>query len=159
MISGSNISSPRPCRLCTSLFLAFLLLLGPHLLAGCGKSGYPRPGDESKNFAWEEVNAVMAGKCIAFTGTFSGEYQYLDGVRMELDIVAGPEDCPGCPFVPEEVTEFSPKDAGFNPKDGTISFVYCPQKAEAYRWRLAGISVFNKLPHATMIDRLLVATD
>ena len=127
------------------------------LLHGCGKTGMPVPRDQSKNFAWDEVDAKMVGACIAFTGNFKGAYENFDGIRLELDAIAGPDDCPGCPFVPDEVTEISPKEAGFNIEDGSVAFSYCPRKAEAYRWRLAGISIYNRLPHATMIDRMLVA--
>ena len=96
------------------------------------------------------------GNCLAFTGSFEGEYRNFDGIRLEISRLNGPEDCPGCPFVPQEITELSVTDTGFDRKNGTIAFSYCPQKAAAYRWRLAGISVFNRLPHATMVDRLLV---
>lgn len=134
--------------------LAIFCLLLP---AGCGKKGFPQPQDTSKNFHWQNVEARLVGNCLAFTGTFEGEYRNFDGLRLEIARLNGVEDCPGCPFVPQEVVEFSPKDAGFDRKTGAIAFSYCPQKAAAYRWRLAGISIFNRLPHATMTDRLLVA--
>ena len=146
-----------PRILCTaSAVLALLCLL---LFTGCGKTGYPQPQDPSKNFSWKDVDAKVVGSCLAFTGSFEGQYQNFDGIRLEIARLNGPEDCPGCPFVPQEITEISPKDAGFDRKDGSIAFSYCPQqKAKAYRWRLAGISIFNRLPHAIMIDRLIVVT-
>ena len=100
----------------------------------------------------------MAGNCIVFEGAFTGAYTYFDGIRLELAALSGPEDCPGCPFVAEEITELSPNDAGFDVAKGTVAFTYCPRKGQAYRWRLAGLSSFNRLPHATMVDRLLVVT-
>ena len=136
--------------------LATLCLFSAFLLAACGKTGYPLPPDSSRNFTWEKVEAKAVGNCLAFTGSFEGQYQNFDGIRLELSRINGPDDCPGCPFVPQEVTEISPRDAGFNRQKGTIAFSYCPQKAPAYRWRLAAISIFNRLPHATMTDRLLV---
>lgn len=137
---------------------ALLILLLALSAAGCGKKGLPQPRDNSKSFTWKEVEAKPVGDCLAFTGSFDGAYENFDGIRLELAPLNSPSDCPGCPFVPKEVTEISSRDAGFNRSTGTLGFSYCPQKAKAYRWRLAGISIFNRLPHATMTDRLLVVT-
>ena len=150
-----KVVAPFARRSGSAVALFVFCILTP-MLGGCGRTGLPRAPDESRSFAWEEVNAKIVGRCIAFTGAFSGAYQYVDGIRLEIDTLSGPEDCPGCPFVPDEVTELSPRDAGFNAKSGSVAFSYCPQPATAYRWRLAGISAYNRLPHATMIDRLLV---
>lgn len=143
-------------RRTAAAFLGAVLILSA---AACGKSGYPQPADGSKSFAWEAVDAKMAGPCIAFTATLSGQHRYFDGVRLELEGLSGPDDCPGCPFVPGEVTEFSAKDAGYNPDTGNIAFTYCPRPAQAYRWRLAGISVYSRLPHAVMNDRMLINSE
>ena len=156
MISDSTKLIGRTARIFGLAAILSGICITLHLLNGCGKTGLPQAQDESRSFAWKEVNAGNIGRCIAFTGGFTGAYQYFDGIRLEIDSISGPEDCPGCPFVPDDVAEISPKDAGFNAKDGSIAFSYCPQPAPAYRWRLAGISAFNRLPHATMIDRRLV---
>ena len=137
-------------------FLAGLCLLSLLALSGCGKKGFPQPQDPSKNFSWKEVDAKIVGNCLAFTGSFEGAHRNFDGIRLEIARLNGPEDCPGCPFVAQEVHEFSPAEAGFNPKDGTIAFSYCPRKSKAYRWKLAAMSIFNRLPHAVMVERLLV---
>ncbi|MDR2573759.1 MAG: hypothetical protein LBC94_05355 [Desulfovibrio sp.] len=137
------------------LFAGFSLLLAL-LPAGCGKKGFPQPQDTSQKFSWKEVDAKAVGDCLAFTGSFEGEYRNFDGIRLEISRLNGPEDCPGCPFIPQEVTELSAREAGFDRKNGAIAFSYCPQRASAYRWRLAAISVFTRLPHADMTDRLLV---
>jgi hypothetical protein len=128
----------------TILSLLFCLLLIP----ACGKKGPPEPRDSSKTFHWAEVNAGMAGPCLDFSGSLEGAYGNLDSVRLELSPVNGPEDCPGCPFVPREVALFSRSDAGFDPDSGKISFAYCPSPALAYRWRISGISIYTSLPHA-----------
>ena len=148
-----TVRGAQPFRPALVAGLGLLCLL---LLAGCGKTGFPQPQDPSKSFHWTEVEAKIVGNCSAFTGSFEGEYRNFDGIRLEIARLNGPEDCPGCPFVPQEVAELSPNDAGFDRKAGAIAFSYCPQKAAAYRWRLAGISIFNRLPHTTMSDRLLV---
>lgn len=132
------------------------LCLAAFLTAGCGKKGMPVPKDASKSFSWKEVQAQVIGKCLAFSGSFEGAYANFDGVRLEVAQVNGPDDCPGCPFVATEVTEISPKEAGFDKNTGSLAFSYCPQPANAYRWRLAGISRFNRLPHATMSDRISI---
>lgn len=146
----------RATRLFRPVLPALLCLLCLFLQAGCGKTGYPKPQDPSRSFRWQEVDAKVVGNCLAFTGSFEGAFQNVDGIRLEIARLDGPEDCPGCPFVPQEVAELSPRDAGFDSNTGAIAFSYCPRKAAAYRWRLAGISIFNRLPHATMVDRLLV---
>ena len=128
--------------------LAALLFSCILVTAACGKKGGPEPRDASKSFSWTEVSASMAGRCLAFTGKLQGAYGNLDELRLELSAVGGPDDCPGCPFVPREVYTYSPQDVGFNAKDGSIGFSYCPGKAEAYQWRLIGVSVYNSLPHA-----------
>ncbi|MDL2316688.1 hypothetical protein LJC59_06370 [Desulfovibrio sp. OttesenSCG-928-A18] len=133
--------------------LALVMLLG---LGACGKTGFPEPQDPSRSFAWKEVNAKVIGRCLAFTGSFEGAYENFGGLRLEIAGLDGPDECPGCPFVPEETNEISPREAGFDRNSGSIAFSYCPQKARAYRWRLAGISVYSRLPHATMVDRLVV---
>ena len=134
----------------------FLCLLG--LLGACGKTGYPVPPDKSRAFTWESTDAQPAGACIAFTGSFNGAYQHFNGIRLELQALSSLEDCPGCPFTPEEAVEIPPRDSGFNADDGTVAFSYCPRKsAPVYRWRMSGISEYSNLPHASMLgDRLLV---
>lgn len=146
-------------KLSLSVLLVAACLVTVYLLGGCGKTGYPVPPENSRAFVWKEVNAKMAGRCIAFSGSLEGAYENFDGVRVELDILSGPEDCPGCPFTAEETAEISPSKAGFSRATGTVGFSYCPQKAPAYRWRLAGISRYSRMPHATMNDRLLVVPD
>ena len=131
-----------------SLRLALFLLVCIFAVTACGKKGNPEPRDDSKSFSWVQVEGVMAGKCLAFTGKLQGAYGNLDGVRLELSAVGGPDDCPGCPFTPREVYVFSASDAGFNQRDGSVGFSYCPGKAQAYQWRLIGMSIYNSLPHA-----------
>ncbi|MDL2266363.1 hypothetical protein LJC46_00035 [Desulfovibrio sp. OttesenSCG-928-G15] len=146
-------------KLSLSALLVAFCLFTVYLLGGCGKTGYPVPPENSRAFTWKEVDAKMAGRCIAFSGTLEGAYENFDGVRVELDIVSGPDDCPGCPFTAEETAEISPSKAGFSRANGTVGFSYCPQVAPAYRWRLAGISRYSRMPHATMNDRLLVVPE
>lgn len=128
------------------------------LFSACGKTGNPAPPDKSRFFAWEETNAEPAGQCIAFTGSFSGAYKHFNGIRLELQSLTSLEDCPGCPFTPDEVAELSPRETGFNPDTGTVAFSYCPRKpAPVYRWSMAGMSKYSRMPHAIMVgDRLLV---
>ncbi|MDR0338814.1 MAG: hypothetical protein LBH65_00895 [Desulfovibrio sp.] len=135
---------------------ALLCLAALSLCNACGKSGYPSPRDHGAVFTWSMVEAVMVGNCIAFSGAFAGAYKYFDGVRVELSRLNDPGDCPGCPFVTEEVAEIPLREAGFDEELGTLSFTYCPRPANAYRWRLAAMSKNSKLPHATMIDRLVI---
>ena len=153
------ISTRSAFRITLRLCALFTLLVCVAFAAGCGKKGNPEPRDGSKAFSWEQVDAVMAGKCLAFSGKLQGAYGNLEGIRLELSPVGGDNDCPGCPFVPREVYLYNPTDAGFNEKSGTISFSYCPGKAEGYQWRLIGISMYSSLPHAVSSLRTTVNTD
>lgn len=159
MITDSSKFIPYVKKIFAAVILVSVCLIVVYLLSGCGKTGYPAPPDDSRAFAWKEVSAKMAGRCIAFSGSFSGAYENFDGIRVELDILKGPDDCPGCPFTAEEVAEISPSKAGFSRSAGTVGFSYCPQVAPAYRWRLAGISRYSRMPHAIMNDRLLVVPE
>ena len=152
-------------RICLAAFtrlapLAVLcaLALCAAAMGGCGKTGSPVPPDKLRTFSWQESNAEPAGKCIAFTGAFSGAYKHFNGIRLELQALRNLEDCPGCPFTPDETVELSPKDAGFNPNDGSVAFSYCPRRsAPVYRWSMAGINEYISMQHAAMLtDRLLV---
>ncbi len=136
--------------------VCLLCLLLPAGL-GCGKRGDPEPRDQARAFSWSETEATLTGKCLTFTGTLQGAYNNLDSIRLETAPVRGPEDCPGCPFVPREIITFSPAGAGFNRNTGTITLTYCPGPAMAYRWRLIGVSVYNSLPHAVSPVRLTLA--
>jgi len=130
------------------------------VLNACGKTGNPVPLDNTRSFTWAATNAQGVGACIVFTGSFSGAHRHFNGIRLELQALTGIDDCPGCPFTPHEVVELSPREAGFNLDNGSVAFSYCPQKsAPVYRWRMAGISEYNRMPHAIMVsDRLLVLT-
>ena len=155
--SSRRIAISRLLRLAAFCFLPLCLII---MLHGCGKSGPPVPPDKSRTFVWKENNAEAAGTCIAFTGSFSGAYRHFNGIRLELQALKSINDCPGCPFTPDEVVELSPRETGFNPDDGSVAFSYCPRKpAPVYRWRMAGISEYSRMPHAVMVgDRLLVIT-
>jgi hypothetical protein len=125
--------------------LLLCCLLAP---TACGKKDPPEPRDSSKTFRWTAVNAEITGPCLGFSGALEGAHGNLNSVRLELAAVNGPEDCPGCPFVPREITQFSPSEAGFDPAGGEVAFAYCPAPAMAYRWRLIGINIYTSLPHA-----------
>ncbi|MDR0826501.1 MAG: hypothetical protein LBN33_01295 [Desulfovibrio sp.] len=133
--------------------LVFLLALA---VVACGKTGYPTPSDQSQAFSWQEAKAVAVGECIAFSGKLAGSYQNFKGLRLELDGLRDPEECPGCPFVADEVTELAPADAGFNPTTGDLGFSYCPRNAQAFRWRMNARNVFNNLANASTLERLLI---
>ncbi len=142
-------------RAATPLLLLFCLFLA----SACGKEGLPQPQDASRTFSWEEVNAKPTGNCLTFTGKLTGAYDHFNGIRLETAPVNGPDDCPGCPFVPKEIVAFTPAQSGFNPDTGEIVLAYCPQPALSHRWRIIGVDVYNSLPHAVSTVRLTVMTD
>lgn len=141
-----------------TVFCFLLLGLCIFVLAatGCGKKGDPEPKDPQKAFAWKEVSMSSVNYCLNFSGTLDGAYGNLDYIRLDLAAVDGPEDCPGCPFVPGETHTMSPEQVQFNSKAGTVNFTYCPLRAQAYRWQVSGVNVYRSLPHAVTQEGLLV---
>lgn len=135
-------------------FTGLILLLGLPLLVSCGKTGLPQANDPKRNFAWETIEAKPYNKCLAFEGQLSGAYQYLDRVRLELAPIDSPADCPGCPFLPKDDVLLTPKEAGLNMGDGTVTFSYCPRPAKAYRWQVSGISRYSRVPNAVSNDQI-----
>ena len=142
-------------RTATPLLLCFCLFLA----AACGKEGLPQPQDDSRTFSWETTSARITGQCLTFIGKLKGAYGNFNGIRLEVAQVNGPEDCPGCPFVPREILNFSPSQSGFDSDTGSITLTYCPKTAPAYRWRLIGMNAYVSLPHAVSPVKMTVVTD
>ena len=134
-----------------------IALLGVAILAtGCGKTGMPKPKDGSESFEITSTEATPSKNCLTISGLVTGAFRNLDALRLEVSAINGPEDCPGCPFVPSEVEQLSRKDINLNLEDGSFGFTYCPQKAPAYRWRVAGISKYNTIPNSVTFDKMVI---
>ena len=146
----------RPSLKILSIVLLLAVIAG--LGAACGKKGDPEPQDPSKSFTWKEAQASSVNNCFVFSGSLDGAYSNLDHLRLELAAVSGPEDCPGCPFVPGEIQVLSPTEAGFDSINGTVSFTYCPRQSPAYRWRVSAINIHKNLPFAATQEEMLIMT-
>ncbi len=154
--------STQPAKARTPLLKIILLALLLAVIAGfgasCGKKGDPEPQDLSKAFTWKEDSASSVNYCFVFSGALDGAYGNLDHLRLELAAVSGPEDCPGCPFVPGEIQVLTPAEAGFDSINGTVSFTYCPKQSPAYRWRVSAINIHKNLPFAATQEQMLIMT-
>ncbi|MDR2891944.1 MAG: hypothetical protein LBV80_02505 [Deltaproteobacteria bacterium] len=127
-----------------------LLLAILFTLPACGVKGDPKPRQSSRSFVWQEVTITSAGACLDVNAVMSGVYTNLSAVMLELSEVNGPQDCPGCPFLPSETYTVDNFDRLFNRQNGTLRFSYCPRTptAMSYRARLIGANVFDSSRHA-----------
>lgn len=125
-------------------------LLGLLLIcAACGKVGDPQPRQNSRSFVWQEVRVTPVNNCLDIRAAMSGVYGNLHSVRLELDGVSGPDDCPACPFHPSETYVLEDLKQSFNSSTGELHFSYCPREtAPLYRYRLIGINIFDTSQHA-----------
>ncbi len=97
----------------------FVLCLFLAALPACGIKGDPKPRQSSRSFVWQEVGITPAGSCLDVNAVMSGVYGNLSGVMLELSGVNGPEDCPGCPFLPSETYTVDNFERLFNQQNGT----------------------------------------
>ena len=141
-------------RLLRSFVFAVCLLALP-LAAGCGKTGEPRPLDPNQSFTITNRSGKIVNNCLAIRGTLEGAYSNMDRMRLEIGpLTGGPDDCIGCPFVPQEVVFVNAGDIGLTAETGEFGFSYCPQQANGYRWRLAGINKHTTFPHSVSKEKI-----
>ncbi len=141
MIISRHSISTRPL-----LLLLVLLLIGS---AGCGRKDMPQPATTEASFQWARATAVPELMCLRVDAELEGNLRNVASVVLELQTASDVSDCPGCPFSPNERTEFAPEALGITPSSGGISTLYCPtREALAYRWRLVGTNVHGSLAHA-----------
>lgn len=118
------------------------------LLVACGKKDFPQPNDPERNFTIAAANARPHDNCLIVEAQLAGAYTNLEQVRLDVEVLDLENACIECPFVPTETEFLSRRDMTFDVQTGRLSFAYCPQKADIYRWRLSGISRFSSIPHA-----------
>lgn len=117
-------------------------------LAGCGKTGTPKPRQATRSFVWQEVNVTPAGDCLDIQAIMSGVYSNLESVLLEFSDVSD-GDCPGCPFVVKEQIQVDDLNKAFNAATGELRLSHCPRvRAPAYRLRLVGINIYDTSRHA-----------
>lgn len=118
------------------------------VMAGCGRTGDPRPRQATRSFAWQEINVTPSGDCLDINALMSGVYSNLEAVMLEFADVSD-EDCPGCPFMVKEQIPVRDLNQVFDAAKGELRFSHCPRiKAPAYRLRLVGINVYDASRHA-----------
>ncbi|MDL2209977.1 hypothetical protein LJC26_04150 [Desulfovibrio sp. OttesenSCG-928-O18] len=146
----------------TSIRPAFLLplLLGLILLGGCGKEGMPSPKKTQDTFTITGAGASPMGNCLVAKGTVAGAIANMDTMMIEVAPILSYDDCPGCPFVAQEYSEFSASGIDLDRKSGQFMFSFCPSTpAPMYRWRLVGKNVFPGLPHATTTPQVVIVRE
>lgn len=138
-------------------FTLSLLTLTALFLAACGKAGMPVPKKTQDTFTLTGASVTVMGKCLAASGTVTGAVNNFDIIRIEVNSIQSDEDCPGCPFVPQEYQEFSASAAQFDVNTGQFLLSFCPAAdAPMYRWRLVGKNVHPGLPHAMTTPQVVV---
>ncbi|UZP68299.1 hypothetical protein N1030_04785 [Desulfovibrio mangrovi] len=135
-------------RICSGLLVA--LLAATPLIAGCGKKGWPQPRNTNDTFKWIRASAAPANEeCIRFEAELNGNLRNIEYIALELQTAGSAEDCPTCPFNPNERMEYLPEELGITSQQGAFSRLYCPKrKSSAYRWRFVGVNVHGTLEHA-----------
>ncbi len=136
-----------------SLFRTGLLLLlaalALSLLAGCGKRGWPQPKNKDGAFKWQRAMAQPEGGCLRIDAALEGNLRNVDYIALELQTAGDADDCPTCPFAPNERAEFAPEQLGISATNGAFRLLHCPARpSSAYRWRLIGVNVRTGLEHA-----------
>lgn len=140
-----------------ALFTALLAASCLVFIGGCGKSGMPVPKKTQDMFAITEPGIAVIGNCFAARGTVTGAIANVDTVMIEIAPILSYDDCPGCPFVPQEYSEFSASGIQLDQETGQFMLSFCPTvSAPMYRWRLVGKNVFLGLPHATTTPQVVV---
>lgn len=133
------------------------MILAACLFGGCGKSGMPSPKKTQETFTITGAALSAMGDCVVARGKIQGAAQNVETLVIELAPIDSYDDCPGCPFVAREYSEFSDYAAQLDDKTGDFMFSYCPASpAPMYRWRLVGKNVFRGLPYATTTPQIMV---
>lgn len=123
---------------------------------GCGRKDWPQPVNTDDTFHWVRANASPEQGCLRIEAELAGNLRNVDTIALELQTAGSAEDCPTCPFNPNERTEFMPSNLGITSQNGAFSTSYCPERtSSAYRWRLVGINAHMSLEHALSTVRLV----
>ncbi len=133
----------------TIILLGLAAIITVAGLTGCGKKAWPQPKNSSDTFHWIRASARPENGCIRVTAQLEGNLRNVDYVALELQTAGTAEDCPTCPFNPNERVEFMPAQIGLSSEQGALSTLYCPKReSSAYRWRLVGVNLHSSLEHA-----------
>jgi hypothetical protein len=132
--------APNKYRLFVSSVLLFLLFW----TTGCGLKLWPEPRAEEDRFAWEEVSLSARESCLEIRATLTGAYGNL--VRVELELAPSEEDCPSCPFQPQQTFAFEMDDPEITRTESSLTLLYCQLSESAgFRWRIVGYNVHASL--------------
>ena len=127
------------------------------VLCGCGKSGMPSPKKTQDTFTITGAGISVMGDCLVARGTATGAIDNMSAVSIEVAAIQSYDDCPGCPFVPQEYSELAASDIQLDLESGGFMFSYCPAtSAPMYRWRLVGKNIFPGLPYATTTPQIVI---
>ncbi len=141
----------RPFR-CAALLLSIALIL-----TACGKTGLPRPPQETDAFSFSSTGLSAAGECLLVRGVVQGAIDMVDSILLELAPVDDAGNCPTCPFNAREWSEFRLDQLTLDPTSGAFSFTYCPTSpTNIYRWRLVGRNVHSSLPYVVTTPAIAV---
>lgn len=127
-------------RLFVSSVLLFLLVW----TTGCGLKVWPEPRAEEDRFAWEAVSLSAGENCLEIRATLTGAYENL--ARVELELAPRDEDCPSCPFQPQQTHVFTMNDPEITRQGSSLTLLACQlPETTGFRWRIVGYNVHSSL--------------
>lgn len=143
-----------------AVMAALALFLCLPALGGCGKQGRPSPKKTQDTFTITGAAATVMNACLVTNGVVEGAIQNVDTVTIEVAPIVASDECPGCPFVPQEWSEYDGPAIRLDMQSGRFGFSFCPSTpAPMYRWRLVGKNVYRGLPHATTTPQVVKAAN
>jgi hypothetical protein len=112
--------------------------------AGCGLKLWPEPRAEEDRFAWEDIAFTSRETCLEIRAGLTGAYGNL--VRVELELAPSDEDCPSCPFQPQQTLAFEMDDPEITRTGSSLTLLYCQlSESTGFRWRIVGYNVHSSL--------------
>ncbi len=122
-----------------SFFL--VILLSVFLVTGCGKKMWPRPVANQETFAWQKTVVYLFEDCLQIETQLTGNADNLDHLVVQLEY----DQCPSCPFQPQEEQIFFLSTPGLKKEKDRIMITCCPnqQKIPA-RIRVIGYNRYRR---------------
>ena len=123
-----------------SFFLAALLTV--FAVTGCGKKMWPKPVIDEEMFTLRETGAQLAENCLQVKTKITGNTDNLDHLVLQLEY----DQCPSCPFLPQEEHIFFLSTPGLKKTKDQITITLCPSTKTPERIRLVGYNRYRQLP-------------
>ncbi len=122
-----------------SFFLTALLCL--FLVTGCGKKMWPKPVAAQETFTWQKTVVCLFENCLRLETQLAGNANNLDHLVVQLEY----DQCPSCPFQPQEEQIFFLSAPGLKKEKDRIVLTCCPNQTKTpVRIRLVGYNRYRQ---------------